>query len=100
MCMYTYAYFCKIHAYIYIHICKHNFIPNLLASGIGLWVVTAFINHADDPNCEYHAYGDSEIMLIRAKRALKAGTEITVSYIEAATEGQRKSLKMWGIKSA
>jgi len=66
--------------------------------GLGLWVVTAFINHSNNPNAEYHASGDTEMMVIRAKKAMTAGMEITVSYVEAPKPGQQKqSLKMWGI---
>ena len=67
-------------------------------SGIGLWLVTAFINHSSSPNAEYCASGDTGIMMIRAKHFLKAGSEITVSYVEERTPDQPpQSLKMWGI---
>jgi hypothetical protein len=58
--------------------------------GTGLWVVASFCNHDTYTNTVDELLG--KVKTIRAKRDLKAGTEITISY---GTDS--KKLKKWGI---
>jgi hypothetical protein len=58
--------------------------------GTGLWVVASFCNHDTYTNTVDELSG--KVKTMRAKKDLKAGTEITISY---GTDS--KKLKKWGI---
>lgn len=58
--------------------------------GIGLWIVSSFCNHEINSNTVVKMSG--KVKTIRAKKDLKGGTEITISY-----GSDSETLKKWGI---
>lgn len=40
----------------------------------------SFYNHATDPSCEYEAHDIVDALVIRARRAVAAGEELTIDY--------------------
>lgn len=40
----------------------------------------SFYNHADDPTCTYEVHDVLDALVIRARRAVTAGTELTIDY--------------------
>lgn len=40
----------------------------------------SFYNHADDPNCEYEAHDVLDALVVRARRDVAAGEELTIDY--------------------
>ena len=59
--------------------------------GTGLWIAASFFNHDAFPNTAQSI--DGKVMTLTAKRALKAGTEVTVTYGSDSAILRRK----WGI---
>jgi SET domain-containing protein len=40
----------------------------------------SFYNHADDPSCDYTAHDTLDALVIRARRDIAAGEELTIDY--------------------
>lgn len=40
----------------------------------------SFYNHLDDPNCEYEAHEALDALVVRARRNVRAGEELTIDY--------------------
>lgn len=40
----------------------------------------SFYNHHDDPVCAYEAHAELEALVVRTRRAVAAGTELTIDY--------------------
>ena len=62
-----------------------------LKRGTGLWIAASFFNHDAFPNTIQNIEG--KVMTLTAKRPMKAGTEVTVSYGSDSAVLRRK----WGI---
>jgi len=56
-----------------------------LVAGVGLFPICGLINHSCQPNCTWSNAGDG-IMEVRALRDIKAGEEVTLSYIDIDKE--------------
>ncbi|XP_021910169.1 LOW QUALITY PROTEIN: uncharacterized protein LOC110823968 [Carica papaya] len=64
--------------------------------GVGLWVLTSFINHSCHPNSRRLHVNDH--VILHASRDIKAGEEITLAYFDVLSQlGKRKEMsKKWG----
>ncbi|KAK6788823.1 hypothetical protein RDI58_012621 [Solanum bulbocastanum] len=64
--------------------------------GIGLWILSSFINHSCDPNVRRSHVGDH--MMIHACRDIKAGEELTFAYFDVFTpfRDREEKAKNWG----
>ncbi len=60
---------------------------SLRMQGTGLWVVAAFMNHAEENNTRRRFIG--QMMFVTAGCDMKAGTELTTNY------GQADELRQW-----
>jgi uncharacterized protein len=40
----------------------------------------SFYNHADDPSCGYEAHDDLDALVVRTRRRVEAGDELTIDY--------------------
>jgi hypothetical protein len=60
--------------------------------GFGLWVQGALFNHSCVPNCCYGFLGD--VMFVRTVTELRAGDELTVSYVSAHDSLQERDAKL------
>ncbi|KAG5604050.1 hypothetical protein H5410_025542 [Solanum commersonii] len=64
--------------------------------GIGLWILSSFINHSCDPNVRRSHIGDH--VMIHACRDIKAGEELTFAYFDVFTpfRDREEKAKNWG----
>nr|AAT66763.1 Putative TPR domain containing protein, identical [Solanum demissum] len=64
--------------------------------GIGLWILSSFINHSCDPNVRRSHVGDH--VMIHACRDIKAGKELTFAYFDVFTpfRDREEKAKNWG----
>ena len=46
----------------------------------------SFYNHADDPTCEYEAHEVLDALVVRLRRAVAAGEELTIDYTGGGVE--------------
>lgn len=67
--------------------------------GDGLFLMFSRINHSCDPNAAWDTGRAPGVMEVRAKRHIRPGEEITISYInqlEKPTDERRQRLRRWG----
>jgi anti-sigma28 factor (negative regulator of flagellin synthesis) len=57
--------------------------------GAAFHLLPAFFNHALHPNCTYFTAGD--MLIMRSNKGIKAGDEVTISYIGDQEEAERKN---------
>ncbi|VFQ86479.1 unnamed protein product [Cuscuta campestris] len=64
--------------------------------GIGLWLLTSFINHSCEPNVRRSHVGDH--VLVHASRDIKMGEELTFAYFDVLSplETRQGKAKSWG----
>ncbi len=72
------------------HILDHN----KTIIGLGLYTAASYVNHSCDPTCVLH-FGPTGAMVMRTLREVKAGEELSYSYIDlyASSYERRKTLK-------
>ncbi|XP_078441136.1 SET domain protein 35 [Wolffia australiana] len=71
----------------------------MMAAGVGLWLLASLVNHSCCPNARRLHVGDH--LLVHASRDIKAGEEITFSYVDAlAPLGKRRTAlaATWGFR--
>lgn len=70
--------------------------PSTALNNSALFLAPSLINHSCLPNCFRVHVGD--VVLIRASRAIRAGEELTVSYVpvDSSQSDRKASLARWG----
>ena len=78
--------------------CNFDVIKNERYCGCGLWIIGSLFNHCNESNAERFIY--YKMMFIKAKKDIKSGEEITISYIDqsiSSNNDKQNELKNWGI---
>jgi hypothetical protein len=65
--------------------------------GLGVFPLCAVLCHSCRPNCAHVAAGDGRLA-IRAVRAIAAGEELTVSYIDLYQDRRQRRAQLWATK--